>query len=326
MKLAAEPNPTQGAAINYLLCNRDDAPFAKSFIPAGQKLASNDEFSERAGAGGARQVSEAALAYAHRILNGDGDFPVTVTLKLRRFNPANETFLTDAVEPDLNLSVTVREQGDMPRGAQDAALRALAISNWNFFSGLQIPAPMAKRLAEIVGTRREISLAMNCRLVPNTTQKERLRETFLCSVGAIVRSFSILSVDPKNPIPDDIARAIKFTPYGRTAADGEFEAKVLNRTLVSAADTLVFIADGRVLHGDSLDKAHSPEAKVRKAATMTAGNWYVIGGNLFLQAGHYNDQLVAFEFEGRDTLRLDGVPFQDEKRVQFDGRRFSWVE
>ena len=85
----------------YLLLNKDEDTFIKAFVPAGEKTRVEDEFSETVAIENSANDNRAALVYAHRVLNGEIDLPVTATLRLRRYNPTNQTFLTDATLPNL---------------------------------------------------------------------------------------------------------------------------------------------------------------------------------------------------------------------------------
>jgi hypothetical protein len=327
LKLADEPTMNQIAAVNFLLGNHDEAIFIKGYVPQGMTKKADDEFG---GGGDNSEITKAnreSLEYAHRLLNGEIDYPLRIDVRLRRYNSANQTFLTNATAPAVDIDITPRHGWPaLPNGSTSQVLCSIQIDHWFRFSGIQLPPVQAKKLTEISGTGRLVSFVMNCRIIPNTLGNVGDYNFRLFRTKTTVRNIKI--VGPDGTLPDEMSASIKIIPYPRTEADLDFEKRMLHRAWVSVNDTIIFEVDGWFYFGDSLNRFGTPQEKVECVANMPSGRWYIIGGKLFWQrgqnGGQYDDKISEFEFEPNGIFRVDAVPYTEEKHLTLDGKHISW--
>ena len=122
--LGAEVTPRQQAALLYLLKNTDEETFVRG-VSYGNTTASefsSDNTSEA-------DKNTAALAWAHNVLNGAQDIPVTMGINLFRYNLDNKSFITDATAHNLELSLGYGGFNLNP--IQNGVLSGIVIHHWD---------------------------------------------------------------------------------------------------------------------------------------------------------------------------------------------------
>lgn len=319
MSLATAPTMAQKAAISYLLANKDEHAFIQAYIPY-DKPKVDDEFAATSDTNTTAKQNTELLEYAHKFLNGEIDYPVSITLTLQRYNPANQTFVTDARKSTLNLSIEFNYNGQLPTNAKTAGLGYLHLSNWNYFSGLKLAPALAKKLTETLGNDRTVSLLINCRLKPGSAKSKDGYSMYFAEATA--RNFKIQL--KAEPLPSEIAGAIQLAPYVRTEAEAAFAKRVGNKVMVSDIDTIIFHDNGTVDICRVSIKDGNAESKIYNLANCNdRTEWYIIQGKVF--SDHIKrDNLEIQEFDEQGNFRLGGIPYKHESRIAVDGDNIKW--
>jgi len=343
LKPVEAPTGVQWAAILHRLQSQDDETFIKAFIPEGMSEPDNEFTGAPLAWDAIRKVNQDALDYAKHLLNGECEFPVSIRLTLFRYNPDNKTFLTSARHEAMAFDVDFSASGQYPRrlkiaqpispasqyrGLFGASVKSMTIANWNYFSGLTIPPELAAKLIDATKGDRVFLLKANCRVIPGSFAPSETNAGAPYVYKAEITSYTLIPEVLDIHLTDEIAKAIAFSPYERTAADIEFEKAMADRVWVGPEVTVIFKDKGVVrLCGPigSLD----PQGKVNTVGHAEFGDWYIMGGSLCI-IDNYNSPMffspLVIEGPKGGVFRISGIPYTQETHITFRGRQIHWEE
>lgn len=303
-------------ALDYAVRNNDELLFVK----AGTSPSPEDEFSDTSQKRKSEQKSRAeALRLAQRILDGSANLPVMVPIRLLRYNPASQCFITDATQPVLNLALIDREL-PLPSSAVASSLNVVAIHNWDRLGALRMPPEMAKELVSKLNAERAIPLRLHLRIRPGTisVNKDPLLKTYRASVEAEIQAFSarFTADDDRNMT---FASNAVFQRHESTAAEREFLTKVKGKVFVSRKAICAFIDDRKVLLLP-INESASLKEKYTRVVDGLASTWFLTDEQLCIINRSGSVQLFEVSISD-EALRLNGTSFLLEKRINISGDR-----
>lgn len=327
----------------------DDEFIIKSFVPRGVVIKEDDEIT---GAKGNRQEVEnanrAIVDHVRKLLDGEVEFPIQTAVELVRYNLENETFITGCYLPSLLISNVFLSSEQTILSANNST--AISIKDWDFFSGVHIPAAQAPALLDLIKNHAPFSpdsrykaprflfMTANCHLVAGTMKIANFGDgKGTPHADAIIDSYTLglayydtngnITVGGVAGLPALIADAIKPGPYTRTPTENAFVQIFDNKVLTGTyhTRTLVFHADGHYsdhCHGVG-DLAPRQKIDTLAAELKPTGTWFIVQNKLLFIS---IDVPTYFDLQATPTtLKLGETTLALEPHIKFAGSRIGWV-